>query len=251
MSAPLPSTKVEVSNNYVHVGELSGSALYSAMWNALTPQCPDPKPGSNASCASNGAVVKDVSTVVGTEMTVGQPTFTIDDSFYKSTQERDAMLGAAVNAFQQSASGNKSCSSVPWLELDGACPHDKRAVSPPSGSCTGHATLCNAANSISVQLNEANEAEAAWMNIDIAWELGSGTPAWLEFACELIIDAIGALLTSAAPEVAPEDWALLGEVLPCCEGSCIGGGGDSSADAAAAAAHATSQPPLSPSRPAL
>lgn len=30
-------------------------------------------------------------------------------------------------------------------------------------------------------------------------------------------------MIAAAPEVAPADWELLGEVLPCCQGNCEGG----------------------------
>ena len=60
------------------------------------------------------------------------------------------------------------------------------------------------------------------MNIEVSWQLEGGTSAFLDFLCEIAIAGLDSILTEAAPEVAPEAWAELGELLPCCEGQCIG-----------------------------
>ena len=220
-----PSTVVQLSNNSISVGTLGGSQLYNAMWNALMPKCPNPQNGAPTSCQSTAAIVSSVGTIAGGTLTEGEIIFTIADSSYTSTGQLDAMMGAAVRAFQQSATG-KNCKAVTWVEQSGEpCKKNrvrmKRIDMPAAYECTGQETLCTAADLITVELNDPNQPEAAHLNIEVSFQL-EGDSDFLEFLCEIIIDGVGALLTTAAPEVAPEDWALLGEILPCCQGHCLG-----------------------------
>ena len=60
------------------------------------------------------------------------------------------------------------------------------------------------------------------MNIEVGWQLEGGTSAFLDFLCSIAVAGLDGILIEAAPEVAPEAWAELGALLPCCEGQCIG-----------------------------
>ena len=151
-AAATPSTVVQVSNNSVHVGDLSGSNLYSSMWSAVQPNCPEATNGP-VQCGNSGATISNIGTVVGSESTEGELTFTIEDSSYTTTGQRDAMLGAAIQAFQNSATGG-NCGSVPYsADSESSCSSKRdlegREVGPTGHECTEHLTVCNAANLIS------------------------------------------------------------------------------------------------------
>ncbi len=142
------------------------------------------------------------------------------------------MLGAALRSFQNSATG-KNCGPVKWVVESGEpCPQNSRRAlpldprapidMPPGYECSGTLTLCNAANLITVELNAPGQPEAAHMNIEVGWQLEGFESAFLDFLCSIAIEGLDGILIEAAPEVAPEAWAELGELLPCCEGQCIG-----------------------------
>ena len=149
-----PTTVVQLSNNSIHVGDLYGSNLYSAMWSAIQPQCPEATNGPTQ-CKTDGATIPNVNTIVGDTPTEGEITFTIEDSQYSTTGQRDAMLGAAVRSFQNAATG-KNCDNVTWVEeSENPCPNSKRdlwgrEVIPDAYTCTAHTYLCNGPNLISM-----------------------------------------------------------------------------------------------------
>lgn len=149
-----PSTVVQLSNNSIHVGDLYGSSLYSAMWSAIKPKCPEATNGPTQ-CKTDGATIPNVGTIVGETNTEGEITFTIEDSRYSTTGQRDAMLGAAVRSFQNAATG-KNCNNVTWVEESAKpCPKSKRdlwgrEVIPDPYTCSGQSYLCNGPNLISM-----------------------------------------------------------------------------------------------------
>ena len=235
LNTATPSTTVQLSNNAVHVGELSGASLYQQSWNAIHAICPDVPSGANGTeCDSTQSpTISHVGTVVGEIMTFGDISFTIEDSQYSDNGQRDAMLGAGLQAFANGANG-KNCGPVAWTEQSSQpCQNHKRSslrldarnpdVLPAGFECHGTTTVCNAPNLITVEDNQGN-VSLGHMNIEVAWQLEGEASSFLEFACEIAIAGLEAILIDAAPEVAPEAWKELGQLIPCCKGQCDFGG---------------------------
>ncbi|MCJ1302766.1 hypothetical protein MMC08_005571 [Hypocenomyce scalaris] len=211
-SAPTPSTTVAVSNNPVHIGNAASNGFYDAVLKALQPQCPDPSfSGTVTECESSGAQIKNI---LYLEPGSNSPddatiTLTIEDSSYTTTGQRNAMLGAAANALNSSATG-QSCQTVTYKTSGAECPSDPLDVS--GGGCEASMSVCDAANLITVWLFDQGKLQAS-MNVEVAFEIeGLSNP----FDCELILDAVVVALDVIAPEVAAADWAELGEIQAIC-----------------------------------
>lgn len=255
-STSIPSTVVQLSLDSVHVGELAGPALYSSAWDAVSSKCADPP---STQCDIAVKTVSNVGTVVDSTSVEGEITFTIQDSFYSNVGERNAMMGAAIQALQQSAT-NQSCNPEKWVDKSGEkCPKKCKRVDLGLGGadsieCSGTSVICNAPNHISElvsslsfnifqltlqpwnSMSQVHRRQLIWTlvsslvldlsfcsadrDLAIGWQLQGALSPFLQFLCEAIIEGVSDALVTVAPEVAPEDWATLGQVLPCCSGSC-------------------------------
>ena len=231
--APKRSTTVRVSTSPVHVGSASGSWLYYEAWDVLIDQCPDPSGSEGASCHSNKVNISNIDTVLAGANTHGEISLIIQDSYYTSMGERQALLGAAINAFVYSTSDNGK--NETWTEQSTeACPDkyaqadkytqaktdkdtQKRYVLP---SCTHYTTVYTAAEDVYVELYIPGQPYTAYLNLHIAFEVEETADLWMEFTCDLAIGAISGVLDKAAPEVDTSDWDLLGVLSPCCGDSC-------------------------------
>ena len=217
-AAPSAKTTVQVSNNPVHVGNLQGAALYSAALKAMQSKCPDPpSAGVKTSCSSDGSPVDNVEyvqsatdgdTTSGGEIEEATVTFTIEDSSYTSAGQKLAMLGAAAQAINGSATG-KACRD---LEYDIECPTQPLDVSPGGPGCHKQMTVCDAANLVTVEVYDGTGIIAS-MNVEVSFQIDGLTSA---FECELIIDTIELALGVVAPELDAADWELLGEIQAMC-----------------------------------
>jgi hypothetical protein len=113
----VPTATVFLSNNSVPIGDENnkngGADLRSDLFNKLKALCPD----SADTCDSKTPGEFDnVETVVGDEPSEETIKFTIQDSHYDSTKERDQMIAAAVASWQQAVS--KSCKEVEYEDFE-------------------------------------------------------------------------------------------------------------------------------------
>lgn len=111
----IPTATVFISNNSIPIGDEtnknSGADLRKEVYQKLKELCPD---NAGACDSKKKAEIDSIKTVVDKEE--GQETlkFTIQDSEYHSTRERDQLLAAAVASWQQAVA--KSCKEVEYEE---------------------------------------------------------------------------------------------------------------------------------------
>ncbi|KAK0510445.1 hypothetical protein JMJ35_006877 [Cladonia borealis] len=220
-----PSTKVEISNNTVHAGELSGSKLYSAALSVMSPACPTPSGNNPTSCSSSGQGVQNVGFVEDGDASAGTLVFTIEDSNYTTVGQRNAMLGAAAQAFANAAT-HKSCqnmtfagdcpSSRKMMKRDDLSPAGSGALEPrvytPPPECTHELLVCDTTNLVTVLVLDENGLEA-FMNVEASFAIAG----FNLFDCEAMLDFLVVALEEVAPEVVLSDWELLGEIMVLCE----------------------------------
>lgn len=163
-ATPTPTFVLHLSNNTVHVGDAvlgnGGQDFRQEMMSKLKSLCPE---GASQCDTQTTAEIDGISTVVedsasndGVDKT-GKLVFTIQDSSYESTADRDRMLAAAVSAFQQSAA--RSCQEVDYAySVDqhkttgcGTAPNKREPVSGvlPDLICHAQMTICSGSDHIS------------------------------------------------------------------------------------------------------
>ena len=108
-----PTFAIFLSNNSISIGEEdnanNGTDLRNTLMSQLRGLCPD----TATSCDSTRhAEIDDIVTIVGEDFAREDLTFTIQDSYYQSPQDRDRMLAASVATWQQAAA--KSCKAVDY-----------------------------------------------------------------------------------------------------------------------------------------
>jgi hypothetical protein len=119
--------QVQAGSSPVHVGTLTGSALYTSISSALETLCPPvTQTTTSTQCESTGRVIRGISYIVDEGLeTDGELTVRAEASAYNETSLRDAMIhSAALTAFQASIA-TKNCYNESYIveEL-------KRDVSP-------------------------------------------------------------------------------------------------------------------------
>jgi hypothetical protein len=116
-TAAVPTATVFLSNNSVPIGDENnkngGADLRSDLFKKLQALCPD---ASNTCDSKTPGEFDNVKTVVGEESSDETIKFTIQDSYYDSTRERDQMIAAAVASWQQAVS--KSCKEVEYEDYE-------------------------------------------------------------------------------------------------------------------------------------
>jgi len=211
-----PKTSVTLSKNPVHVGNMAGQSMYDSIMRVLKPKCPDPI-GHGANCDSTGAGIDRVHYVEKDDETLetATVTFTIEDSNYTTSEQRNSMLSAVTMAFNGSASG-KNCHQVNVDTCLGGKsePNNPLDVIPPGPKCY-KMTMCNLANLVSVVIEEGGH-EIASTHIEASFAIVG----WNLFDCELIVAIVGTIMDLAAvvaPETAAQGWSVLGEIQTVCD----------------------------------
>lgn len=100
---------IEAGTSSVHVGTLTGSALYTSVSSALDKICPTPTGSGFTGCATDTVSIGDVPYVeLGSLARDGELQVSVESSKYNVTSIRDALIKAAAAAAQHAATG-KNC----------------------------------------------------------------------------------------------------------------------------------------------
>ena len=222
---------VEAGSSPVHVGTLTGTALYTSISSALESICPSVSQTTSATvCETDAVTINDidyVDPVDGTLARTGELVVQVQSSSYNVTSLRDAMIKSAALTAQNSANGSNCYSakinviskrnlwrSFPlttlpkrWLsrkELGPTLPQTSSPLNKLFGRVIGpeevqeKMELCNAASFAGVQYyspywrTAENAGSTDW--IDAEWNFKVGTDG--ELQCDFIaglIDALGAV----------------------------------------------------------
>lgn len=197
------------------MGNLPNNDMYNQVMKLLKPACPDPK-GPGASCDSGGKSIDPMQYLPkdGETTEAATITFTIEDSKYDTTEQRDAMLGAAVQAFT-SAATKDSCKSEQVNHCEGGMsePNEPNDVNAPGPHCFTQMSFCDTANLVSVTISDGGKT-VAYMHVESAFKMDGIVNS---FDCALIVAVVGSVLEVAAPELSADIWAALGDIEAVCD----------------------------------
>lgn len=103
--------QVQAGSSPVHVGTLTGSALYTSISSALETLCPPvTQTTTSTTCAETGQVISGISYVLENELaTDGELTVRAEASSYNETSLRDAMIHSAALTAQQASTAASNC----------------------------------------------------------------------------------------------------------------------------------------------
>ncbi|KAK4692767.1 hypothetical protein P7C71_g4504, partial [Lecanoromycetidae sp. Uapishka_2] len=216
---------VQAGTSPVHVGTLTGSALYTSISSALESLCP-PVTGTTAqSCVETDQVtIGDIDYVEEDQLERdGELIVKVATSSYNYTSLRDAMIRSAATTFQYSAAGN-NCYNMNYTQFDGK----KRDVEFKfplierlGGSdepITADMHVCNAGGFAEVQYydpywrDQPKPGASDWIGVELSFQVGPEG----QFLCdyiEVLTDALAAI----EPEFAVEDVELGEELQAICE----------------------------------
>lgn len=100
---------LEAGSSSVHVGTVTGTALYTGVSKALEKICPTPTSNSWAACKTNSASIGGVPYVeAGFLAKDGEIVVSVESSKYNNTKVRSALIKTAAAAAQNAAKG-KNC----------------------------------------------------------------------------------------------------------------------------------------------
>ena len=206
---------VEAGTSPVHVGTLTGSALYTSVSSALESLC-SPVTGTTA----QSCVETDQVTIGGIDyarddelQSDGEFIVKVASSSYNYTSLRDAMINSAATTAQYSAAGN-NCYNMTYIVvekkkrgLEPNFPLVERAVG--IKPFPSHMYVCNAGAFAGVQYfnpfwrDQPTPGASDYLNVEFSFQVGPGG----QFMC----DFIGVLTDALAvvqPEFAVEDVEL-------------------------------------------
>jgi hypothetical protein len=215
----LPQTAqvtVQAGSSPVHVGTLTGTALYTSVSSALEKLCPPvSQTGSATACKTDSVNIKGIDYVspISNSMVEGELVVNVKASKYNVTSLRDAMIKSAALTAQNSASG-KNCYkenytvfgkkrwwhpasmglTSRWYNLD---PSETRALEARDRFVPTQQfkTFCNAGGFAGVQYYSEywrvaqNAGAAAYLDAGWNFEAGSGG----DFACDFLQGLVTAL----------------------------------------------------------
>lgn len=228
-----PTTNVTLSNNHVAAGNQTGQSFHNAILNALRPKCHEVVNG-NGTCDSKGTTIHDIAYVKKEEANVeyASMTFTIENGNYRTNEQRDSMLSAVALAFNASAQG-KNCGLVKYNTCLGgeSEPDSPMDVGPHGEGCMYPLNQCNVPNLVSVNMFDGG-VEVGIMLVETSFKVDG----WSEFDCQIVADIVADIVDAflgaaevVAPETAPADTAIIGEMEATCaelaEMAGAGGGG--------------------------
>lgn len=213
---------VQVGSSPVHVGTLTGTALYTSISSALDVLCPTVSQTEEmTACSTDSVVIGGIDFVdLGFLDKGGELVVKVESSSYNQTSLQDAMIDSAALTAQNSAQGSTNCYQAtyeveelgkrdiqPWFSFARWSDSFRRWLSPSSADTfekrdhpyaeEEHATWCNAASFAGVQYYAQNWRDAADPGptdyIDVSWDFQVGPGG--DFACEFLQDLITALAT--------------------------------------------------------
>ncbi|TVY45905.1 hypothetical protein LSUB1_G000483 [Lachnellula subtilissima] len=218
---------VQAGSSPVHVGTLTGTALYTSVSSALEKLCPPVTQTNSATKCSETDTIKigNIQAVEDESLTTGELDVTVKSSSYNATSLRDAMIQSAALTFQNSATG-KNCynatytteelkkrSNLDWFkESVGLASRDRPYPVQET------VQLCNAGDFAGVQYfsqfwrTAPQPGATDYLDANIAFE-SSGSDFWCEFLADLMDE-----LVVVAPEFAVEDVELGEEIRAICAG---------------------------------
>ncbi|KAK6084839.1 hypothetical protein SCUP234_03022 [Seiridium cupressi] len=106
---------IEAGTSSVHVGTLTGTALYTSVSSALEKICPSPTGSSFTSCKTDTVSIEEIPFVEMDYLSnKGELQVSVESSTYNISSIRDALIKAAAAAAQQAATG-KNCYEQKYL----------------------------------------------------------------------------------------------------------------------------------------
>ena len=143
------------------VGDLSGLGLYNMVVSKLTDQCPAAI-GPNATCDSSpgAATIENVGFVSHEELETGNLEFTINNSNYSTTAERDSMIALVASSMNMSSLSSK-CPPKPYHE---GCPSKRGILDTVPHKCEkGTLAACTATDGVNVEITDGDDGVIAFM----------------------------------------------------------------------------------------
>ena len=228
---------VQAGSSAVHVGTLTGTALYTSVSSALEKLCPTvTQSQSSTACKTNSVKIPKIDYINGDTLDkAGQLVVKVESSSYNTTSLRDAMIKSAALTAQKGSEGSKSCSNHTYHAL---VKRDTPSswLSSPRDRLAGYkrdrpqevkhdALLCKTAAFAGVQYFSPEwrlaEHAGAQSWIDANWEFKVEPGG--DFLCDFL-EAIEIGITALAPEFVAADVAALPEVQALCEQAFNNGG---------------------------
>ena len=216
---------VQAGTSPVHVGTLTGSALYTSVSSALESLCP-PVTGTTAqSCVETDQVtIKGIDYVEEDELQRdGEFIVKVASSSYNYTSLRDAMIDSAATTAQYSAAG-KNCYNMSYVQYDGK-KRDLESSFPLVERLGGGGEpiqeemhVCNAGAFAGVQYfdpywrDQKTPGASDYLDVEFSFQVGPGG----QFLCDFI-EALTDALAVVEPEFAVEDIELGEELQAICQ----------------------------------
>ncbi|KAI1084832.1 hypothetical protein F5B20DRAFT_222812 [Whalleya microplaca] len=206
---------LEAGSSSVHVGTVTGTALYTGVSNALEKICPTPTSNSFAACKTDSASIGKVPYVeAGFLAKDGEIVVSVESSKYNSSSIRQALIKTAAAAAQHAATG-KNCykakyeveSMKRWWDPRSLFGRDHPHPEPES------ATWCNSVGFAGPHYYnpwwklQSQPGATDYMDVHFEFHKGAGG----DFDCELLQDAVDAF-AFVQPEFAIGDIGL-GEAI--------------------------------------
>lgn len=227
---------VQAGSSPVHVGTLTGTALYTSVSSALEKLCPTvSQTTSDTACSTGTVAIPEIEYVsAGSLNTDGELVIKVAASAYNTTALRDAMIKSAALTAQKGSVQNSSCSTQSYTTLikkrhELPSPlsriYGRRFLSSFSGlftrdrpEPTTHSSLfCHTSAFAGVGYFSTDWRRAAKPGaeayIDATWEFERAPGG--DFLCDLIED-LEVALAVVAPEFAPQDLATIPEIQAYC-----------------------------------
>ncbi|KAI9850866.1 MAG: hypothetical protein M1838_004935 [Thelocarpon superellum] len=213
---------VQAGSAPVHVGTLTGSALYTSISSALEHLCPSvTQTTSMTACETGSVTIGDIDFSDDGTLGQGELVVVVDSSAYNVSSLRDAMIHAAALTAQNSAVGNNCYEmeyTVEELRKRGADNTTSLEVRDHPHPVEEKMTVCNVAQFAGVQYFNpywrlAPQPGASDF-IDASWSFQVGPGG--DFLCDFLADLTDALLV-IEPEFAVEDVELGEEIQAVCQ----------------------------------
>ena len=216
---------VQAGTSPVHVGTLTGSALYTSVSSALESLCPPVTGTTVQSCVETDQVtIRGIDYVEDDELQRdGEFIVKVASSSYNYTSLRDAMINSAATTAQYSAAG-KNCYNMSYVQFEGkkrdlesSLPLVERLVGG-DDVITLDMYVCNAGAFAGVQYfdpywrDQPTPGASDYLDVEFSFQVGPGG----QFLCDFI-EALTDALALVEPEFAVEDVELGEELQAICQ----------------------------------
>ena len=213
--SPLKATAtVEAGNSAVHVGTLTGTALYTSISSALETLCPSVTQTTGwTACKTDTVTIENIPYIESDSLIPnGQLAVSVQAANYTTKLLRDAMINAAALTAQNSASG-KNCYTANY-QVGPTRRHERRRglvhARDDFHATPAHMMLCNAVGFAGVQYltpigsGATNMGLGAFIDATWAFQVAPGGGA---FVCDFI-EALEEALAIIAPEFITEEIGI-------------------------------------------